>query len=61
MNTKRLLDILLVFALTLLIFNLFFSPSKNEVPENILNISFQSSKYTIPASVKVLVQNYTNS
>ncbi|MDR2411192.1 MAG: hypothetical protein LBD88_00900 [Candidatus Peribacteria bacterium] len=61
MNTKRILDILLVFALTLLIFNLFFGPSKDKVPEDTLNISFQASKYTIPASVKVLIQNYTSS
>ncbi|MDR1944782.1 MAG: hypothetical protein LBQ59_01490 [Candidatus Peribacteria bacterium] len=61
MNTKRLLDILLVFMLTLLIFNLFFSPSKDKIPEDTLNISFQTSKYTIPASIKVLIQNYTSS
>jgi hypothetical protein len=47
--------------LTLLVFNLFLNPKKNEIPKDTLNVSFQVSKYTIPASVKILFQNYTDS
>lgn len=59
-NTKRFLDILIIFLLTILVFNLFFSPDKN-TSKDTLEIWVQSAKYTIPASVQVLVQNYTNS
>lgn len=47
--------------LTLLLINLFFGPEKNNTSKDTLEIWFQTSKYTIPASVKILVQNYTNS
>lgn len=55
---KKFIDILLVFSLSMLIFTLFFNNDK-KTPENILDISFEKTSYTIPASVKVLVKNYT--
>ena len=56
---KKFLDILLIFSLSLLIFSLFFNNKK--VPENTLELSFEKNAYTIPASVKLLVKNYTSS
>lgn len=58
---KRFLDILLVFSLSLLIFAMFFNKDNKKTPENVLEISFEKKSYTIPASVKVVVQNYTSS
>ncbi|MDR3150790.1 MAG: hypothetical protein LBU14_04240 [Candidatus Peribacteria bacterium] len=51
---------MIVFLLTVLVFNLFFS-SKNQNTKDTLDIAFQYSKYTIPASVNILVKNYTDS
>ncbi|MDR0771910.1 MAG: hypothetical protein LBF15_02410 [Candidatus Peribacteria bacterium] len=57
---KKFLDILLVFSITFLIFSLFLSPKQDE-QRNELNIIFEKNSYTIPASIKILVQNHTSS
>ncbi|MDD3794184.1 MAG: YidC/Oxa1 family membrane protein insertase [Candidatus Gracilibacteria bacterium] len=57
---KKFLDLVLIFLITILLINL-FSNDKQNISNNVLNISFEKNSYTIPASVGVLVDNYTAS
>ena len=55
---KNVLNILIIFMLVLLFFNLFWW--NNSTPKTWLDISFAPNNYTVPASVKIKVSNYTD-
>lgn len=55
---KNILNILIIFMLVLLFFNLFWW--NNSTPKTWLDISFAPNNYTVPASVKIKVSNYTD-
>jgi len=57
---KKILDILLIAIITLLLISLLGWDKEKEVT-NSLDISFVNESYTIPASIWVLVKNYTSS
>lgn len=57
---KKFLDLVLIFLITILLISLFSNDDKN-INSNILDISFENKSYTIPASVGVIVNNYTSS
>jgi len=56
---KKFLDILLIVLLTVLVVN-FFNTEKEDKPNNSLLFEFADNSYTIPASVKVKVDNNTD-
>lgn len=58
---KKFLDILIILLLTLLLFSLFTKNDKDEILNWTLDIGFEKTKYTIPASVWVYVNNLTGS
>lgn len=57
---KKFLDLVLIFLITILLISLFTNDNKT-INSNILDISFENKSYTIPASVGVIVNNYTSS
>ncbi|MDD2907845.1 MAG: YidC/Oxa1 family membrane protein insertase [Candidatus Gracilibacteria bacterium] len=57
---KKFLDLILVLMLTILIFS-YFGGDKKQTLDNTLDISFEKTNYTIPASVGVMVKNFTAS
>ncbi|MDD3145542.1 MAG: YidC/Oxa1 family membrane protein insertase [Candidatus Gracilibacteria bacterium] len=57
---KKFLDLILVLMLTILIFS-YFGSDKKQTIDNTIDISFDKTSYTIPASVGVIVKNFTAS
>lgn len=55
---KKVLDLILLIMVTILIFSLFWKDQKSST-SNTLDLSFEAENLTIPASVSVLVKNYT--
>lgn len=57
---KKFLDLILVLMLTILILSYFWGDKKQTL-DNTIDISFAKTSYTIPASVWVMVKNFTAS
>lgn len=57
---KRFLDILLILLITMFVVNI-FSSKKEEKLSNILDLWFIKNSYTIPASVWIFLNNWTDS
>lgn len=57
---KKILDLILLIMVAILIFSLFWEDEKKPLT-NTLDISFETEKLTVPASVSILVKNYTAS
>ncbi len=57
---KKILDLILLVIVAILIFSLFWE-DKQKTLNNTLDISFETKNLTVPASVSVLVKNYTAS
>lgn len=57
---KKILDLILLVIVAILIFSLFWEDEQKTL-NNTLDISFETKNLTVPASVSVLVKNYTAS
>lgn len=57
---KKILDLILLIIVAILIFSLFWEDEQKTL-NNTLDISFETKNLTVPASVSVLVKNYTAS
>jgi len=57
---KKILDLILLVIVAILIFSLFWKDEQKTL-NNTLDISFETKNLTVPASVSVLVKNYTAS
>ena len=57
---KKILDLILLIIVAILIFSLFWKDEQKTL-NNTLDISFETKNLTVPASVSVLVKNYTAS
>ncbi len=55
---KKILDLILLVIVAILIFSLFWKDEQKTL-NNTLDISFETKNLTVPASVSVLVKNYT--